>query len=60
MCLRTVTLSWPLRLGLALLALATIANFVVRRARGEVDFVTGLLFGLSFGMLMLAMWRNRV
>jgi hypothetical protein len=48
-----------LRAGLAMLALANIANYIVRKAHGDVDFLTGLLFGFSFGLLMLAMWRDR-
>jgi hypothetical protein len=59
MCIQNVKSSLLLRLGLAALAIANIVNYVVRRAHGEVDFLTGLLFGLSFGLLMLAMWRDR-
>jgi hypothetical protein len=59
MCLDHVPSSIALRLGLALLALANIVNFVVRKSYGNVDFLTGLLFGCSFGLLMLALWRNR-
>ena len=59
MCERNLNASWQLRVGLLLLALANITSYVARRAYGDVDFVTGMLFGLSFGMLMLAMWRNR-
>ena len=59
MRVKNLTVSWQLRIGLLLLALANIVNYVARRAHGDVDFVSGLLFGMSFGMLMLAMWRNR-
>ena len=61
MSLRTVNHAIALRLGLALLAIANIVNYVVQKHSGEgkVDFITGLLFGSSFGLLMLAMWRNR-
>jgi hypothetical protein len=59
MCVHHVKSSIALRLGLALLAVANIVNFVVRKNHGDVDFVTGLLFGSAFGLLMLAMWRDR-
>jgi hypothetical protein len=54
-----VNASWQLRLGLAMLAMANIVNYAMRRANHEVDFVTGFMFGISFGLLLLAMWRHR-
>jgi hypothetical protein len=59
MRVKNLSVSWQLRIGLLLLALASIVNFVARRAHGNMDFVSGLLFGMSFGMIMVAMWRNR-
>ena len=59
MCIHNVKPSIAERLGLALLAIANIVNFVLRKNHGDVDFVTGLLFGCSFGLLLLALRRRR-
>jgi hypothetical protein len=60
MCIRNVRWPLSLRLGLAALALANIVNYVSQKAQyGHADFASGLLFGMSFGLLMLAMWRDR-
>lgn len=59
MCSHNASSPLLLRLGLALLAIANIVNFVVRKHYGEMDFLTGLLFGSSFGLLLLALGRNR-
>jgi hypothetical protein len=59
MCVHNVKSPLALRLGLALLAITNIVNFVVRKNHGDVDFITGVLFGASFGLLLVALWRDR-
>lgn len=55
----TVKPNRQLRLGLWALGLANIVNFASRWTRTDVDFVTGLLFGLAFGLLLLGIRRGR-
>jgi hypothetical protein len=60
MCIRNVKTNLYARLGLGALAVASIVNYVTRKAQyGHVDFVSGLLFGMSFGLLMVALWKDR-
>jgi len=60
MCVENrVKSSLLLQLGLVLLILANVSSFVSRRIDRDIDFVTGLLFGVTFGLLLLSMLRRR-
>ncbi len=47
-----------LRLGLIALVIANPFNDVLHKTHREMDFVSGLLFGISFALLIFAMRRN--
>jgi hypothetical protein len=60
MCLRSEMKSAAaLRWGLLFLMLANVMSFVGRRVETDIDFLSGTLFGVSFGLLLLSIWRNR-
>lgn len=60
MCVRDRVKSLStLRLGLLFLLLANVINYVSRRVDTDIDFVMGVTFGVSFGLLLLSMWRGR-
>ena len=49
-----------LQLGLLFLIIANIVSFVSRRVDRDIDFVTGAMFGISFGLIGLSIWRSRM
>jgi hypothetical protein len=60
MCLYNPKRSLYLPLGLCALALADIVHFVANRAHYEhADFVSGLMWGCAFGLLLLAIRQGR-
>lgn len=59
MCLHTVKSSAQMRLGLVFLILASAAKFLSARITTDIDLLTGLLYGLAIGLLLLSMWRAR-
>ena len=49
-----------LQLGLLFLIIANIVSFVSRRVDRDIDFVMGAMFGISFGLIGLSIWRSRM
>jgi len=52
-----------IRTGLVFLILASLSRWLLhpnaRFSGGLVDMLTGLLYGVSIGCLLLGIWRNR-
>ncbi len=48
-----------LRLGLIALVVANVFNYVLHKTHTEMDFVSGMLFGFSFTLMIFAMVRGR-
>ena len=62
MWIRKVPPSKMIVVGLALLALASTAQWYLRRHSGlsedATDFVDGLLYGVAIATLLIAIWRQ--
>ena len=59
MCVRDGNSIVTLRLGLLSRVIANVLSYVGRRGHQEVDFFTGAMFGISAGLLLLSISRNR-
>jgi uncharacterized membrane protein len=47
-----------LRLGLVALVIANTFTYVLNRTHAEMDFISGMLFGLSFTLLIMSLVRR--
>jgi len=63
MALRKLPASGVMRIGLASLAVANIAQWIARHegpaTQDKADGLIGFLFGIAIGTMLLALWMNR-